>query len=148
MADRKFRTDSFGHPLANWDDHDDCRTCMHNKDIFCARGTLCEVCAEWSEEKWRKWDSAIISASLKKAKRASIAQHRAAQLAGTVLSKGLAPATPATQMEAAPGPKPRAVPIPAAQHPPVSAPASVTVRICTGNAVPDTPPPATGTGRH
>ena len=115
MVERKFRTDSYGHPLAIWDDHVECCTCMQSRDIFCARGTPCEVCSEWSEETWRRWDSAIISASRKKAKRAWLAQQRASQLAGTtgpVHSKGLAPVTPSAQVEAAPGPQSRAVPTP------------------------------------
>ena len=97
---------------------------MQSRDIFCARGTPCEVCSEWSEETWRRWDSAIISASRKKAKQAWLAQQRASQLAGTtgpVHSKGLAPVTPSAPVEAAPGPKSRAVPT--LTRPPLAAPA-------------------------
>ena len=98
MAAKPFRTDAFGHPLDNWDDHQDCRTYMHSKEIFCARGTPCSVCAEWTEEKWRKWDSAINSAARKIAKRASLAQQKVLAAAAEA-GRGLAPATPAFSSE-------------------------------------------------
>ena len=145
MAAKPFRTDAFGHPLANWDDHTDCRTCMHSRDIFCARGTPCSTCSEWTEEKWHKWDAAINSAARKKAKRASIAQQKALQLAALEAGRGLAPATPANPTEAAPGPKPRPVTTPAVQRPPVtSPPARQLPRVAPPARHPPVPLPALG----
>ena len=111
---RQSRTDLHGHPLAAWDNHQECRSCMQERDVFCTRGTPCHICTDWSEEMWRKWDSAIISASRKKAKRAWLAQQRALKMAGEspgpVPSQDLAPAIPSAPVGPTSGPKSRAVP--------------------------------------
>ena len=42
-----------GHPMASWDLHLSCRSCLHKMGLFCTRLTPCAVCSSWSPSQWK-----------------------------------------------------------------------------------------------
>ena len=80
------RYDKQGHPLAYWDDHPSCRTCLHGVGILCTRHTPCNTCKKWTDDMWA--EDAEIRSAHKREKRQLI---RAAKEAVASLSRAPSP---------------------------------------------------------
>ena len=52
--------DVHGHPLAWWNDHPSCRSCLHSVGIFCSRNNPCSTCKSWSDSMWSAFEAAKI----------------------------------------------------------------------------------------
>ena len=48
------RYDAKHHPMAMWDDHPACRTCMKQSGIHCSEESPCNVCRRWPPALWAK----------------------------------------------------------------------------------------------
>ena len=68
--DGKTWFDYKGHPLASWDGHQACRSCLNNAGILCSRRSPCPVCENWPDSLWVAVEKAETAAARKRAQRA------------------------------------------------------------------------------
>ena len=63
------RYDVHGHPLAWWDEHPSCRSCLYSVGIFCSRGNPCSMCKSWSDSMWSAFEVTEVRSGHKNLKR-------------------------------------------------------------------------------
>ena len=68
-AKTQTRCDKQGHPLAHWDNHSACRTCLRAVGIKCSRLTPCNVCQCWTIEMWEAFEDAEYRSAQKRDRR-------------------------------------------------------------------------------
>ena len=59
------RHDLLGHPMASWDTHSSCRSCLHKLAVFCTRLSPCSTCKSCSPQQWRVWELSELPAAEK-----------------------------------------------------------------------------------
>ena len=80
-----YHYDLLGHPLAAWDAHPECRSCLHQKGIFCTRNSPCSTCQSWSPSQWKAWEAAELCSIQKRLRRQCKSAHKAADRSVSLL---------------------------------------------------------------
>ena len=73
-----FRYDLLGHPLTAWDAHPECRSCLHQKGIFCTRNTPYDTCKYCSPSQWKAWEAAELHSAQKRLRKQCESARKAA----------------------------------------------------------------------
>lgn len=74
------RYDAYDHPLASWDDHPACRSCLHTQG-FCTRNSPYLTCQAWSPQMWKAYGAAELRSAQKRLQRHQATACRAADRA-------------------------------------------------------------------
>ena len=77
-ASKPMHCDKQGHPLAFWDNHASCRTCLRGVGIYCTRSMTCDVCSDWTDEMWDAFEDAEYRSNQKRERRRRIREAKEA----------------------------------------------------------------------